>query len=857
MTLLIKGFLVLTIVTSLHFHAFSQSSPSAQSLYDAGVSELKRNPDKAFEHFKASMEIALQRKEWDTYINAVNQLAALNLEGDEVKKEQVFAWLKQAVEVTKDLKESPHLAMLHFNLAELYNLAFEIELPILHYKKAMAIWVSLSGELNANVAACYHGLGDVYKYNKFDFFEAEKCYEKALSIREEINLQDTKTLYRNYYSLAATNRSQLDFEKALAYGSKTLTLAAQLKPVNVEMSNAMVGNIYREMGQTEEAKNFLFKALELNEATDDLTNRAWYYLCLGENFKYDSSYDESLTYLKKAYALYIKPDIKDQTLFVNLLIDLLDVYSLLDKERNFRDTIREILKELSGLDRLHSREAAETWGIVGVYHHRKMNYDSALFYYQKALIASSSSFNSMSIWTNPSEENIGFMYRASEILAKKASVMKDKFSLSGEVAYLNQSLFCLRLAEKLVSKQRNTLDLESSKWEFLEGNYDLYDNIISNLNAGIKKLPDDTLAQLAFQYFEQSKSRSIADALIQTERTKQISDKDSLFRLHAELKRQLFVVQDAINIELDNAKGSEKVSGLRTEMVAIDQKIQVCKLAIEENYPGYFNVKYGYGVVALSDIQKLMKAKEKVLLEYFWGSESVYALAINDHDVFFRRIGSSDTIALIIDRLLLHLTDAHSSMSPQSFALFTENSHQLYQILLEPFKSLLSGRRRIQVIPDGSISQVPFETLLEASPTRKDVDYRSLQYLIKSFTISYAYSSVMLRREIKESRVVDPSLLAVGFTGGQEYRQAATESAVIKGVEEEIKSLEERFNAGKFLVGDEATESNFKTFAPDFDILHLAVHGTGDVKRNLAASLYFGKKMIKKMANFTPTNCMV
>ncbi len=64
------------------------------------------------------------------------------------------------------------------------------------------------------VANCYHGLGDIYKYSKFDFYEAEKAYEKALLIREKIQFQDWKVLYKNYYSLAATNRSQLDFEKA-------------------------------------------------------------------------------------------------------------------------------------------------------------------------------------------------------------------------------------------------------------------------------------------------------------------------------------------------------------------------------------------------------------------------------------------------------------------------------------------------------------------------------------------------------------------------------------------------------------------------------------------------------------------
>ena len=55
--------------------------------------------------------------------------------------------------------------------------------------------------------------------------------------------------------------------------------------------------------------------------------------------------------------------------------------------------------------------------------------------------------------------------------------------------WLSQSLASLRLAEKLLSKQRNTLDMEDAKWKFLESKYDLYEDILSNLYQGFGKLP--------------------------------------------------------------------------------------------------------------------------------------------------------------------------------------------------------------------------------------------------------------------------------------------------------------------------------------------------------------------------------
>ena len=84
-----------------------------------------------------------------------------------------------------------------------------------------------------------------------------------------------------------------------------------------------------------------------------------------------------------------------------------------------------------------------------------------------------------------------------------------------------------------------------------------------------------------------------------------------------------------------------------------------------------------------------------------------------------------------------------------------------------------------------------------------------------------------------------PSLLAMGFTGRQEFREDNAPLSEIKGAEVELKTLEKRFKNGKFLTGDGATESNFKIMASKYDIIHLAVHGTGDLQKNFAASLYF------------------
>jgi CHAT domain-containing protein len=165
----------------------------------------------------------------------------------------------------------------------------------------------------------------------------------------------------------------------------------------------------------------------------------------------------------------------------------------------------------------------------------------------------------------------------------------------------------------------------------------------------------------------------------------------------------------------------------------------------------------------------------------------------------------------------------------------------LHEKFIKPFSSVIEGHQRILIIPDGPLNQIPFEVLLRENHSTKKVDYRSLQYLVKSYAIGYAYSSVMVMRD-DEKIVRKPSLLAVGFTGGSRLRAPQPELEEIAGAEEELEALAKRFKSGKFLVGSEATEANFKTLSPQYDIIHLAIHGRGDIKSTFSSSLYFRTK---------------
>ena len=169
-------------------------------------------------------------------------------------------------------------------------------------------------------------------------------------IREKIGFNNLDVLYKNYYSLAATNRSQHDFEKALSYGTKALELAKQfgpkqLGPLRTEMSSGMLANIYRDMNQSSLAKKYYLNALALNKKTNDLgQQRAWYYNSLGETFKNDSSFSRSHQNILERHMRSIKSsEIKRQSAYLRLLINMVETYSLMGDEKNFLRITKRVL----------------------------------------------------------------------------------------------------------------------------------------------------------------------------------------------------------------------------------------------------------------------------------------------------------------------------------------------------------------------------------------------------------------------------------------------------------------------------------------------------------------------------------
>lgn len=830
---------VIIFVFALAVNAVGQSASSADLIAEAARVR-GEDPVKAFNLYTQAFELAAKVNDSDVARAASEAVTLGFIQGGDLLSKASALLLKALPVIDKAGDTSLDAAMVYYT-AGYYYFSYEPlkwEEALKYFNKSLAIRTQRLGEQNSEVALCYSRIGDVYKYLLSDYAAAEDCYEKSIHINERIGSTDKLQLARSYYNLATTNRSQRDYERALNYGVHTIDLVRELNdPPFLERTLSIVGNICRDMGRTDDATKYYEQAIQLNRASrtrNTFTDEALagHYQNYGTLLQLGRRYDDALKRYQQAAGIYKSIRTSEKTMEVNCYQHIGETYALMGDRSRALSMYRRTLSLLHALNLGGSRKSTEVKVAIGDIHQSMHRADSALYYYQAALIADVDSFSATDVATNPTREDIGQHYYLYGLFLSKAKALYEVNRQRAGTAGYAPVLESLRLAEELLRKSRNALDVEESKWTFLDSNYDLYEQSIAILTGMKGQLPVDTFNRAAYAFFEYGKSRTLANAVMEAELAGQMFASDSLIRRQNALKAAQFNLQDRLNREEGKVQpDGQNLLQLRADMIETDRQIQQVRQLVTEKFPGYSRARFEEHVPDLDVVLRKARDEQAALVEYFWGLDHVYAFAIRDNDVVFRRIGATDSVIQQLTPLLNYLTGRDSHLDTTVHRTFTHAAAAAYDLLIRPFDLT---NKSIVIVPDGLLAQLPFEVLLKDHAPAGTVDYKALPYVVYDHDISYSYSSSLwatATRQIDRS----PSVLAMSFSGGGN----AASLTNLPGALNELEFIGRHFGENEMLIGNAASKDNFKQKASAFDIIHLAIHGTGDPGKRYAAMLYF------------------
>lgn len=419
---------------------------------------------------------------------------------------------------------------------------------------------------------------------------------------------------------------------------------------------------------------------------------------------------------------------------------------------------------------------------------------------------------------------------------------------SDSLVYL-KAAYCY--AEELVSQMlqlRISFEASSNQQQLLATKTEEIYTAISICWELAQRLEEPAYLKQAFQLAELNKGLGLLDATRQKDVAKATGLPDSLRIAEAQLRMELAGLQkEATDARMAGKTGLEQST--LANMLPLQERVKAFQAFLSEKYPNYYQKQYSSTLVDVDLLQQELLDERTALVEYFLGEKALYRFYLTKEDLQVSRLPLPTDFESSFDELRQSLSNIEriNDKGAGALANYPQLAHRYYRLLLEePLEQ--QSRERLIVVTDGILGHLPFEALLTKPTEPNSRALAEFPYLLKSHTLSYAYSAQLLLERLKQPLHPNRNLLAlaanyeagVDSLGQRSPKQRSLRNILsdLPGAREEVKALAARYE-GRFLLGDAATERNFREQKGPFGVIHLAMHGVMDAENPMASSLVF------------------
>ena len=746
------------------------------------------------------------------------------------------------------------------------------------FDRALEEGIALFGEYHPEIARTYYHLGYYYfshrDYGSEDWVVDSSLWarQKSIDINEKSSPISPKDMASSYYAMATLqNEGFSNHFEAIEWYEKALDLRLEILPQDdpdLGLTYAYLGFAYYHLDDHLRAQIYINSALDIFEASPKSTAyqkySAYNNLALAQMkmFEYGSaikSFEKSIQVVSDRYG----PNNWRQ---INRYNNLGNNYANIGQLDSARKYIHWAIRiNLSYPDEIDSIWLADSYSHLGSIYMYQRIFDSAIYYYQKSIpmlrendsrvsniynIIAQIYFNQglfyeskaaciKSIQTlEPNEENL--LVNIEDSRAPMAVFYPAHFLAKTQLNIYNQtnSLQDLTDALNYYHQLEQLKDIIRNEAFSNEAKYQISDQFILSAGEFLTALASDPTEfafhernEIVFGVMERNRYSELFRNVINIQNSSQLDVPDSLLQLEKLLASQISVYHKNLPDESDSIKTSQ--------LFKYERKYQKVKQALSATFPSYYESKFGKELIDLKTIQSILEENEQIL-EYFWGDSLISILSI-----------TSDTSRLhyspISESLEKQILEFHSfcsevpsglTMEEQLYKEYELGAVDLFEKLVKPL--LISETNQLIIIPDGPISLIPFEALLTKFGHSS---FYNAPFLIRDINIRYGYSCNLLFQGTEKIVVKRPSLLAMAYSNGNTSPTdlERKDETNIPGSGLELISIRKIFKQKNhiFLFGNEATETAFKAKASNFEIIHLAVHGTGDTTNAFNSHLIF------------------
>ena len=595
------------------------------------------------------------------------------------------------------------------------------------------------------------------------------------------------------------------YDLAVRYGQQALDLLAPVLPANHPYMGQLFQNMtaaYSGMGQSDSIRFYQDKALDIARVA-------------GEDYRIELA----VNYKAIGTQAMIDGDFPSAKQFLNQCLEVLMDYD----NRPLNTQTYNLLTEVY----LHENAFDKSLEMIRL----------AIFYNDQTRGEAVSQVLGPDQWVSKQE--------GIHTLTNWISLLRKQYEVTGDHERLLEGVDLIRVADELVLALRQHLTNHKDKLEISRLVKQYFQQQMSLYQYLEAEFPGEWLDEI-FMVMENSQSfllrNSVEDRLAKTF----ANIPESLLDLERELKLdkayQLSLAEDSGNDTTMQTNAWKQVFQIE---VQLDSLIEVYRVG----YPDYFRLRYDASALKVEDVQEGLQ-DDQAILDYFKTQSSLQVLVITKQDVLATKIPIDSTFdRLTQDYLDSFLMGTAEVGFEEKFERFTQSASAMYETVLQPVMALLpESTEHLIIIPPDRLAHVPWGVLLQSNPETKD--FASLNYLLRDYSISYAYATGLFLEEQEYGRhkVRNARVLAIAPEYGDPAESLVREPREVfrselvpliwnKSEAEQVSEI----MGGATQVGTEATEFNFKQQMDDYGIIHLAGHALVDNVNPMRSKLYFSQ----------------
>lgn len=631
-----------------------------------------------------------------------------------------------------------------------------------------------------------------------------------------------------------------------------------------------LGKTVRQLGEYKRALEMFEQARAMGNGYTDRKDfdRMLSYLYAGNVFYTMDQYTEAEAAYKKALAI----EQASSNPRLNAVIPLMNnVAATLDQQGQFSKAIRQYQQALEQARRYYGPESPNTIGIygnIGLVHQRMGKQVAAERYYRQAcdmalealgpthpytgeVMAEYASFSwendqprqaleliqaalvatapdaLLPDWrTHPNiNDVVDFEQFRSNIAFKGALLARLPESILPQDSALHLALQCYDLYAAATDKSWEYFSDTRDKLYLNRDGLQAYENAIRCADRLFQLTGEPHFQEKIFAYMERSKYQVMLES-IQEGRAAFLGGIPLATRQRSKSLREIghelaFALQQA-QLSTDSAVA------LRNRLFKTRLQLSQLTDSLERAFPGYAQMHGRRHTFSFAEILAKCSDPKTAVIEYFIGDSSIFVLAGHAGEAQFRETplapGFRDSVRAFQSLVQLpHPTRARLDRY-QKLAYF------LFQTLLEPeLTDLPQNVSHLRIVPDDLLGLIPFDALTSGYGPADPRSHGQLPLLIYDYQVSYAPSANLL---FTPRPPTDAPLSCLGFSWNATSDEVENASRLVKGqkwpslpgTEAELAMIEQ-WVQGRYFRGQAATEAAFKAWAPQYGLLHLALHG--------------------------------